>query len=175
MPWLDEGPYHLVYIYSMRIKIRQITRTHSCDCMFSRMVLDCLHETHASCFEYRTYKRDWSNKLTFSDLLIFSPTSGDSDWYTRFDFFFASSISKLSTSSSSFTLNGELTKHKPDLRPMLYHIQTQTFNKQANQNYLFSSYTLHTKQSHACNLKKSIRKHTIPLHKTNSLPTKSSS
>uniref|UniRef100_A0A2P2KQ75 Uncharacterized protein MANES_01G189400 n=1 Tax=Rhizophora mucronata TaxID=61149 RepID=A0A2P2KQ75_RHIMU len=41
--------------------------------------------------------------------LIFSPTSGGGDWYTRVDFFFLSSfMSKLSTSSSSFTLTGEI-------------------------------------------------------------------
>lgn len=54
-------------------------------------------------------KKKKSKQLTLSDRLIFKPTSGVGDWYTRFDFLTASNfMSSLSTSSSSFTLSGEL-------------------------------------------------------------------
>lgn len=54
-----------------------------------------------------------SSELTLSDLLIFNPTSGGGEWYIRFDFFLTSNfISRLSTSSSSFTLSGDLCKEQ---------------------------------------------------------------
>lgn len=68
------------------------------ECVFSRQMHSSSKET---------------NKLTFNDLLIFKPTSGGGDWYTRFDFLLTSRfISRLSTSSSSFTLSGELKMHQ---------------------------------------------------------------